>query len=61
MCTVQINVFVFIYQGPSLASRGLGMRRQGSKQPLHDPYEEGALVLFTPQQMSAHQQLTIDR
>ncbi|XP_072023954.1 LOW QUALITY PROTEIN: DNA repair and recombination protein RAD54-like [Amphiura filiformis] len=49
------------YQGPLLASRGLGMRRIGSRQPLHDPYEEGALGLYTPPAISAHEQLTLDR
>ncbi|KAK2168719.1 hypothetical protein NP493_1222g00037 [Ridgeia piscesae] len=38
----------------ALASRALGIRRQGSRQPLHDPYEEGALVLYAPPERSAH-------
>ena len=50
-----------ILTGPLLATRGLGMRRQGARQPLHDPYEEGALVLYTPPVLSAHEQLTVDR
>ncbi|XP_038067942.1 DNA repair and recombination protein RAD54-like [Patiria miniata] len=49
------------YKGPTLASRGLGIRRQGLRQPLHDPFEEGALVLYAPEQVSAQEQLTIDR
>eukprot|EP00731_Ephydatia_muelleri_P018094 Em0011g134a len=46
------------YQGSSLMPRGLGMRRQGAKAALHDPFEEGALVLYTPKELSAHEQLT---
>ncbi|XP_022100237.1 DNA repair and recombination protein RAD54-like [Acanthaster planci] len=49
------------YKGPSLASRGLGIRRQGVRQPLHDPAEEGALVLYAPEPLSAQEQLTLDR
>ncbi len=42
--------------------RGLGMRRGSHDRiPLHDPFEEGALILHTPQEMSAHDQLTLDR
>lgn len=47
------------YKGTTL-NRALGVRRQGSRQPLHDPYEEGALVLYTPPELSAHDQLKID-
>lgn len=46
------------YQGSSLAQKGLGMRRQAAKAALHDPFEEGALVLYTPKELSAHEQLT---
>ncbi|XP_033103595.1 DNA repair and recombination protein RAD54-like [Anneissia japonica] len=49
------------YKGPTLANRGLGVRRQGAKQPLHDPNEEGALVLYSPPVMSAHDQLLADK
>ncbi len=27
---------------------------------LHDPYEEGALVLYTPKELSAHEKLSVD-
>lgn len=37
------------------------MRRSGLKSALHDPYEEGALVLYTPKDLSAHEQLTLSR
>ena len=42
------------------AGRGLGVRRKGPRRPLHDPEEEDALVLYTPQQLSAHELLTAD-
>lgn len=45
------------YTGSSV-HRGLGMRRTGMRAALHDPYEEGALVLYTPRELSAHEQLT---
>ena len=50
------------YQSSScLQSRGLGMRRtSGARVALHDPFEEGALVLYTPKELSAHEQLTTD-
>ena len=46
--------------GQSLLSRALGVRRQGAKKALHDPFEEGALILFTPPELTAHDQLKID-
>ena len=48
--------------GYGAGRRGLGMRR-GSymRASLHDPFEDGALVLFTPRELSAHEQLTVDR
>lgn len=47
------------YQG-SLGSRALGQRRQGVRRALHDPDEPGALVLFHPPSLSAHDQLKVD-
>jgi len=40
--------------------RSLGVRRSGGRQPLHDPLLEGALVLFTPPELSEHQKLKVD-
>ena len=51
----------FIFTGSSLMQRGLGMRRPGSKAALHDPFEEGALVLYTPKELSAHEQLVVGK
>ncbi|XP_064604260.1 DNA repair and recombination protein RAD54-like isoform X1 [Liolophura sinensis] len=48
------------YKGACLGNRALGLRRQGTRQPLHDPYEEGALVLYTPPELSAHDKLKVD-
>ena len=46
------------YKPSANLGRGLGMRRGGQKCALHDPFEEGALVLHSPKQLSAHEQLT---
>ncbi|TPP66356.1 Dna repair and recombination protein rad54 [Fasciola gigantica] len=48
------------YEGTSNDSRALGLRRSVSKIALHDPYEEGALVLYTPPEVSAHDVLKKD-
>ena len=44
----------------STLNRALGVRRQGARTALHDPFEEGALVLYTPTKLSAHDQLKVD-
>lgn len=36
------------------------MRRSGVRSALYDPYAEGALVLFKPPEISAHEELKID-
>ncbi|PKU41502.1 dna repair and recombination protein rad54-like [Limosa lapponica baueri] len=46
--------------GP-LGLRALGIKRAGLRSPLHDPFEEGALVLYEPPLLSAHDQLKIDK
>lgn len=46
--------------GP-LGLRSLGVKRAGLRRPLHDPFEEGALVLYEPPVLSAHDQLKIDK
>ncbi|ELK34622.1 PREDICTED: DNA repair and recombination protein RAD54-like [Myotis davidii] len=48
------------YQGP-LGSRALGLKRAGVRRALHDPLEEGALVLYEPPPLSAHDQLKLDK
>ncbi|KAF2349059.1 SNF2-related N-terminal domain [Trinorchestia longiramus] len=40
--------------------RSLGLRRSGVRKALHDPDAPGALVLFTPPELSQHQKLTLD-
>lgn len=49
------------YKPGANLGRGLGMRRGGQKCALHDPFEEGALVLYSPKQLSAHEQLTVTK
>ncbi|GBO11960.1 DNA repair and recombination protein RAD54-like [Araneus ventricosus] len=44
------------YNG-SYRHRTLGLRRSGVKTVLHDPNEEGALVLYTPATTTTHEQL----
>ena len=40
--------------------RSLGVRRSGGRQPLHDPEAEGALVLYTPRELSEHEKLKVN-
>ncbi|XP_035698266.1 DNA repair and recombination protein RAD54-like [Branchiostoma floridae] len=47
------------YKGPTLKG-SLGIRRQGTRRALHDPEEEGALVLYHPPQLSAQEALKVD-
>lgn len=49
-----------LLSGP-LGLRALGIKRAGLRSPLHDPFEEGALVLYEPPLLSAHDQLKIDK
>lgn len=48
------------FLGP-LGSRALGLKRAGIRRALHDPLEEGALVLYEPPLLSAHDQLKLDK
>ncbi|XP_042637703.1 DNA repair and recombination protein RAD54-like [Orycteropus afer afer] len=48
------------YQGP-LGSRALGLKRAGVRRALHDPLEEGALVLYEPPLLSNHDLLKLDK
>ncbi|XP_015743898.1 DNA repair and recombination protein RAD54-like [Python bivittatus] len=45
----------------SLGLRALGIKRAGVRHALHDPFEEGALVLYEPPPLSAHDQLKVDK
>lgn len=47
------------YSGSLRVGRGLGMRRSGVRNSLHDPFEEGALVLYSPPELTAHDLLTL--
>ena len=48
------------YKGP-LGARGLGLKRQLIRKPLHDPFEENALVLYWPPTLSAHDEMKADK
>ncbi|XP_068095683.1 DNA repair and recombination protein RAD54-like isoform X2 [Hyperolius riggenbachi] len=48
------------YKG-GLGIRALGIKKAGVRRALHDPYEEGALVLYEPPILSAHDQLKADK
>lgn len=48
------------YQG-GFGSRALGVRRDGVRRSLHDPDAPGALVLYTPPQLSVHDSLKADK
>ena len=47
------------YNGPTLG-RSLGIKRAGCRSALHDPCEEGALVLYTPPELSEHDKMSSD-
>lgn len=49
-----LDMLVFVGSG---MSKSLGMRRKSVKCCLHDPFAEGALVLYSPPEVSAHDQL----
>jgi hypothetical protein len=36
------------------------MRRAGVRCPLHDPYEENALILYAPAELSASELMKVD-
>lgn len=42
-------------------SRALGIRRDGTRRPLHDPTAPDALILYIPPQISTHEILKIDK
>ncbi|KAM4640602.1 DNA repair and recombination protein RAD54-like [Discoglossus pictus] len=48
------------YKG-GLGLRALGIKKAGVRRALHDPYEDGALILYEPPVLSAHDQLKVDK
>ena len=48
------------FLGP-IHGRCLGKRSRGVRCALHDPNTEGALVLYTPSELTAHEKLSIDK
>ncbi|CAH8589475.1 unnamed protein product [Schistosoma turkestanicum] len=51
------RVPIINYNGSPSDVRALGVRRNTSKVALHDPFEEGALVLYSPPEVTAHDAL----
>ncbi|CAL4145444.1 unnamed protein product [Meganyctiphanes norvegica] len=45
---------------PGANSRSLGVRRAGVRQPLHDPEEPNALVLYSPPVLSATEKISVN-
>ncbi|XP_035271452.1 DNA repair and recombination protein RAD54-like [Anguilla anguilla] len=45
----------------SLGIRALGLKRAGVRKALHDPFEEGALVLYEPPALSAHDMIKTEK
>lgn len=43
-----------------LGGRFLGIARSKCRRPLHDPNEPGALILYEPPELSAHDKLKLD-
>lgn len=60
MSNLKENTTILL-SGSLYYGRALGVRRQGTRKSLHDPEEEGALILYTPPEISAHDRLKIDR
>ncbi|XP_027002252.2 DNA repair and recombination protein RAD54-like [Tachysurus fulvidraco] len=48
------------YTGP-LGLRALGLKRSGVRKALHDPFEDGALVLYEPPALGAHDLIKTDK
>ena len=46
------------YTGP-VGTKCLGYRKNGARRPLHDPEEEGALIVWAPPELSASEALTV--
>ncbi|XP_010870626.1 DNA repair and recombination protein RAD54-like [Esox lucius] len=45
----------------SLGIRALGLKRSGVRKSLHDPFEDGALVLYEPPVLSAHELIKAEK
>ncbi|KAH8868648.1 DNA repair and recombination protein RAD54-like [Schistosoma japonicum] len=51
------RVPIINYAGNSTDAKVLGVRRNASRVALHDPFEEGALVLYSPPETTVHDAL----
>lgn len=58
-----LNLCVFLHSPTSgpLGVRALGLKRLGVRKALHDPSEDGALVLYEPPALGAHDLLKTDK
>lgn len=56
----QMCNFNYLYISGGYGSRALGLRKSGVRMALFDPYAEGALILYTPPELSVHDELKID-
>jgi len=55
-----VQILILLLLGP-IHGRCLGMRSRGTRCALHDPNADGALVLYTPSELTAHEKLSIDK
>lgn len=45
----------------ALGVRALGLKRAGVRKALHDPFADGALVLYEPPTLTAHDLIKADK
>lgn len=53
--------FLYSLTSGPLGVRALGLKRSGVRKALHDPFEDGALVLYEPQALGAHELIKTDK
>lgn len=58
---IRTDLTVHMFSSGPLGLRALGLRRAGVRKALHDPFEDGALVLYEPPVLSAHELLKTDK
>ena len=65
MVCIYIYIYICIWRllvpaGP-LGLRALGLKRAGVRRALHDPFAEGALVLYEPPALNTQDMLKADK
>lgn len=58
---LSITMVLFVRSIGSLGIRALGLKRAGVRKSLHDPFEDGALVLYEPPVLSAHELIKAEK